>query len=66
MEINVTDENYEGRVYEVMVMCRNCNAGSSQHGGNILIVVPYGEPLKPFLREITCENCGCDGFMGIL
>ena len=59
--------------YAISVQCHNCKyiLGKTKYGDRIniipkQIVIPKGTEVKMFLREMTCENCGCNGFMGIL
>ena len=69
----------EKEVYEIGVQCHNCKhvpretiTNEVQERvigpvvGQKLFIIPKGTEVKTFLREMTCENCGCDGFMGIL
>lgn len=63
--------------YKVVLKCRNCghipkkiitNGAQEQEIGPKHFTIPTGTTVKQFLQDITavCENCGCDGFMGIL
>lgn len=58
--------------YEISVQCRNCKCKPEDVDTSTLIVtpkkfaVPKGKPVKDFLQEMTCENCGCEGYMGLL
>jgi len=62
--------------YEISIVCRNCHhvpgeqttEGFNDHLGvhtSKKFQVPKGTTIQKFLQEITCENCGCEGFMGI-
>jgi hypothetical protein len=64
--------------YEISVVCRNC--GHIPMGKEVEyedestfrgpdpeeFPIPKGIEVKDFLREMTCENCGCEGYMGLL
>lgn len=66
--------------YEISVQCHNCkyvpqgeviererNDGQCFRGSDPRkFSILKGMEVKQFLREIVCDNCGCDGFMGIL
>jgi hypothetical protein len=58
------------KTYNISVVCLNCH-----HVPHIIDLetnedlcrkqfqIPKGIEVKEFLREMTCENCGCVGFM---
>ena len=59
--------------YEISVICRNC--GHVPMSEKIerepgpdpkRFQVPEGTEVKIFLRGITCDNCKCEGYMGLL
>ena len=60
--------------YEISVVCRNCGhipGGTMTNGDRIetppkKFPVPKGITVKQFLMDMTCENCGCEGYMGLL
>lgn len=60
--------------YEISVTCRNCGhvpGGTMTNGNRVETIpekftVPKGTGVKTFLQEMTCNNCGCEGYMGLL
>jgi hypothetical protein len=60
----------EKKTYEISVICHNCKHVPEHNSGNAIlpnrIAIPKGTEVKKFLADMTCENCGCSGFMGIL
>jgi hypothetical protein len=58
--------------HRVSIRCYNCHhvpGGTvSDYGANAALVpkrftVPKGTTVQKFLQEMTCKNCGCEGFM---
>jgi len=65
------------KTYEINVICRNCGhipvylstTGVDNHNDEsvpIKFPIPKGITVKWFLIDMTCENCGCGGYMGLL
>lgn len=59
--------------YEIMIQCHNCKRTpprvTDPDSGKThpkLITIPKGTEVRKFLQDMTCENCDCGGFMGIL
>lgn len=67
-------EAFDKGTYWISIKCHNCGhvpggTMTDKNGEKFIpeqIVIPKGTEVKMLLREMTCENCGCDGFMGIL
>jgi hypothetical protein len=58
--------------YSISVICHNChhvpmNDYIEREPGPDpkQISIPKGTEVQTFLREMVCENCDCEGFMGI-
>lgn len=65
----------ENETYKISVVCRNCGhipGGTvSDYGANAHIVpqkfsIPKGIEVKTWLQGGICDNCGCEGYMGLL
>lgn len=58
--------------YKINVRCGNCNHIPLTNTGDVLhqksrkFRVSKGMPVQKFLQEMTCENCRCEGYMGLL
>ncbi len=64
------------QTYDISVICHNCRhvppkmidndhgyPEASSHPKKFQ--VPKGTEVQKFLMGMTCENCGCEGFMGL-
>lgn len=67
------EETVMSETYEISIVCHNCGykpcEGISEQNRirkPKRFSVPKGTEVKKFLMDMVCENCGCDGFMGIL
>lgn len=61
----------DNEAYEISIVCRNCGYVPVLHGPNFAgdiknFSVPKGITVKQFLMDMICENCGCEGYMGLL
>ena len=66
-------------IYEIRVICRNCghvpvvekvagikNGKEYHEFTSKKIPIPKCVTVKQFLMDMTCKNCGCEGYMGLL
>lgn len=59
------------KTYEIQVICHNCHHVPMEElkmtvrEAPQIFDVPKGTEVKKFLQGMTCENCGCNGYMGL-
>jgi len=58
--------------YKINIVCRNCgHIPMEEYASEVVKMakkfpVPKGTTIKAALMSMTCENCGCEGYMGLL